>query len=253
LKFFLILFLSFASLDAFSGSIGVVSQLRGTLLVQHNDGTIGSLNIQSEVNQEDLLTTGKNSFATINFNDQSVVALRPNTKLAIIKFTFIAAKPESDSAIFNLIKGGLRKVSGLIGKRSQPKDLLNTPVATIGIRGTDYSLQFCNNDCGSIPTMSGMLLANGLHIELAVGVILVQNQAGSLLVNAGQFAYVKDANTAPVIKKDENELSSLATTSAGGGGAAISYPSAVSSSRLYPSPARHPTTNPPKATPSAAP
>lgn len=203
--FFSLLILLVISVDAIAGGVGIVLQLQGSLSVERIDGTHALLNAQSEINQGDLLITGKNSFAGIRFADESTLSLRPDTTLKVQDFKFTEIKPESDSVILKLIKGGLRKVSGLIGKRSQPKDILNTPIAQIGIRGTDYSLQFCKNDCREIRTQKGMVLAEGLHVEVDKGRIILQNQAGSQLVNAGQLAYVKDEKTAPVIAAENDD------------------------------------------------
>lgn len=203
-KVFVSLLLLLLSVDALAENVGVVSHLLGTLSVERIDGSHALLATQSEVNQGDLLTTEKGTFARVKFNDHSEVVLRPATQLKVQNFNFIDLKPEQDSAVLNLIKGGLRKVTGLIGKRNQPMEQFNTPVATIGIRGTHYGLLFCQNDCRNIPTVTGRVLADGLHIDVAKGLIFVQNQAGSLLVKEGQFAYVKDAKTAPVLVDTED-------------------------------------------------
>jgi hypothetical protein len=47
-------------------------------------------------------------------------------------------KPDGDNASFNLVKGGLRSVTGLLGKRNKEKFAMKTPSATIGIRGTTF-------------------------------------------------------------------------------------------------------------------
>ena len=102
---------------ALAEDAGRVQHLSGTLFVQRADGTVGVLAQQSEVNAGDRLTTLRNSYAQINFIDGSSMTLRPNTQISIEAFHFLHDKPEADNAFFRLIKGGIRTVTGLVGKR----------------------------------------------------------------------------------------------------------------------------------------
>jgi len=66
--------------------------------------------------------------------------LKPNTQFKVEKYTYDQAKPKEDIGNFNLIKGGLRAVTGQIGKRgNQDAYRMKTPTATIGIRGTIFT------------------------------------------------------------------------------------------------------------------
>lgn len=71
--------------------------------------------------------------------------------------------------------------------------------ATIGIRGTHFGALFCQNDCGQIAVPAGRSLENGLHVDVADGAIALRNQGGVQVINAGQFGYVRDTITPPVI------------------------------------------------------
>jgi hypothetical protein len=62
--------------------------------------------------------------------------------LKVEKFAYEEAKPENDGVIFGLIKGGLRSITGLLGKRNHERFVLNTPTATIGIRGTTFIAEY---------------------------------------------------------------------------------------------------------------
>jgi hypothetical protein len=108
------------------------------------------------------------------------------------------AEPEhKDNILFSLLKGGLRSVTGLLGKRSPDAFKLNTATATIGIRGTHFGALFCNNDCGNIPTVSGQPLGNGLYTDTASGKTFISNAAGSVEVPAGSFSYTPNSSTPP--------------------------------------------------------
>ena len=100
--------------------------------------------------------------------------------------------------VLTMLKGGLRSVTGLLGKRNREKVSLTAPNATIGIRGTHFGMLLCQGDCASIPTVTGQPPANGLHVDVADGSVVVRNPAGQQILNAGQFGYVRDASTSPI-------------------------------------------------------
>ena len=123
---------------------GTVSQLSGTLSVNKADGSVRILSQKSEIRSGDTINTQKDSYAQIKFADGSMVTLKPNTSVKIEKFEFKQEEPEKDSFLFGLVKGGLRAVTGLVGKRgNQDAYQLGTATATIGIRGTSYGADDC--------------------------------------------------------------------------------------------------------------
>lgn len=93
-----------------------------------------------------------------------------------------AAGPGS-RAFFKLLKGGFRAVSGLIGKVDRNDYRVSTPVATIGIRGTDYLLVLCDEKCATDPVISdtvpeGAKIEGGLIVGVVSGGVAVLNNAG---------------------------------------------------------------------------
>jgi hypothetical protein len=123
---------------------GTVINLSGPLLAKKADGTIRILALKSAVEPGDTLVTQKNGYAQIKFSDDSRLILQPNTTLTIDKFSYDATQPDDDSAAFTLIQGGLRSITGLLGKRNKEKFSLKTPTAAIGIRGTTFIAQYVN-------------------------------------------------------------------------------------------------------------
>ena len=144
------------------------------------------------------LRVGNNSYANLSFKDGSRILLRPNTEFIVEAFRYDASIPEQDSsppsakgksskfepapalqgssgnkAFFKLLKGGFRAISGAIGKVQHQNYRVSTPVATIGIRGTDYDAILCAEDCPNVTTTSAqrvpvMVAANDMAgLELA--------------------------------------------------------------------------------------
>ena len=76
--------------------------------------------------------------------------LRPNTQLKIEAYSYDERQPQSDNVLISLLKGGMRSVTGLLGRRNPGNFRVATPSATIGIRGTHFGALVCNNDCQNI-------------------------------------------------------------------------------------------------------
>lgn len=123
--------------------VGQVTNLSGPLFAQNAEGARRILSIGSPVEPGDTLITEGKTYAQVRFIDKGVITLKPGTQFKIEAFAFEEKEPEKDGAIFGLLKGALRTVTGLVGKRgNQDAYKMNTATATIGIRGTQFLAQF---------------------------------------------------------------------------------------------------------------
>lgn len=176
---------------------GEVTHVSGALLVRKSDGSSKILAPQSKVETGDLLATAGDTYARVKFTDGGEVTLRPNTQLRIESFNFEQNQSGKDSAIFSLLKGGLRTITGLVGKRKSNSYEMRTATATIGIRGTNYGALLCQGDCQNIRNNQGQVPQDGLHVDVADGIISVTNAGGEKLLSIGQFGFVQN-NTVPM-------------------------------------------------------
>jgi hypothetical protein len=188
---------------AFADQAAIVTHLSGPLAARKADGTTKAISIGSKVDEGDTVVTEKRTYARLKFSDGSEVTLKPNSQFKVEKYSFDQGKPHNDSASLNLIKGGLRTITGQIGKRgNQNSYQMKTPSATIGIRGTIYDAHIClENSCGKIPA--------GLYLEVSNGSIVVTNVEGSLSslqVKAGQYVYVHNSSSPPVLLPVKPEI-----------------------------------------------
>lgn len=178
---------------------GTVVHLSGSLSVQRPDGQSSILSRNSPVNPGDVLTTERDSYAQINFSDGSSITMRPNSTVRIEAYNFVKDQPQQDNVFLRLVKGGMRTVTGLIGRRgNQDAYKIGTQQATIGIRGSSGDTLECSQGCPDVTPTSGKL-PPGVYHATHTGIYIVQNDAGSLLVNPGQISYVKDAKTPPAL------------------------------------------------------
>ena len=188
---------------ALAAPAGSVTHLSGTVSAKRADGT-KLLSIGSEIQEGDELTTQRDTYARIKFSDGSEVVLRPETALKVSNYTYTEDKPQSDNMVLNLIRGGLRSVTGLLGKRNRDRFRLDTSTATIGIRGTHFGALLCADNCASVHTVSGQAPDNGLHVDVSSGAIVVTTNAGQQVVNTGEFGFVKNNFTLPIIRPPQD-------------------------------------------------
>lgn len=208
---------------ALAAPAGSVTHLSGTISAKRSDGATRLLAIGSEIQEGDELTTQRDTYARIKFVDSGEVVMRPETALKVSSYAYNTEKPESDNIALSLLRGGLRAITGLIGKRNRDAYKLHTNTATIGIRGTHFGALLCADNCTNVPTVSGQAPDNGLHVDVSSGAIVVTTNAGQQVVNSGQFGFVKDSFTLPVIRPPQDGVrvtmpQAISQNNAGGSG-----------------------------------
>lgn len=222
----LVVMLGMTSLSWAAQVVGTIVQLSGPLLAKKSDGAVKILSLKSEVESGDTLVTQKNTYAMVKFVDNGEITLKPATTMKIDDFAYDAGKPDGDNASFSLVKGGLRSVTGLLGKRNKEKFAMKTPSATIGIRGTTFIAEWIEPteqalaareaynmastaalDPAAAPVKPLMLAAApgapalppGLYVSVTDGQIVVSNKGGAANFSAGQFGYTASVSQPPVV------------------------------------------------------
>lgn len=168
-----------------AGDAGEVTHLSGTLAVQRPDGTLLVLGVKSTVAEGDLLTTQRDSYAQINFIDGSSITLRPYSQLRVEAFSYVQEKPQTDNVFLRLLRGGLRTVTGLVGKRgTQDAYRIGTATATIGIRGSVGDTLYCSPNCaGVVP--GGEKLPPATYHQTLSGIFVMESGGQTAVINEG--------------------------------------------------------------------
>lgn len=96
------------------------------------------------------IITGPKSHAVLKFEDGQVVMLKENTTFQVKEYAFNAGAPEKGISVLALIRGGLRVITGLVVSRKREAFRLETPVATMGIRGSDFAVETVNPLFGQV-------------------------------------------------------------------------------------------------------
>ena len=123
-----------------SASVGSVAQLQGSATITHL-GASKALKSGDPVASEDILETGPASKLLVSFADGTALTLGPNADVVIDEFVY-NPNGGKNSAALRITSGAARFVAGAIEKAGGPEAIkVSTPVATIGIRGTDFFVE----------------------------------------------------------------------------------------------------------------
>jgi hypothetical protein len=188
---------------------GQVALAQGTVTDTAKDGSSRQLKDGDSVYPGDSFVLGADSYLDLDLEDTGRILLRPNTSFQIQSYHYDAdahdasaptdangqplirpASQQPENAFFKLIKGGLRAVDGLIGKTSPQNYAVETPVATIGVRGTAFDVRYCGDDCADEADSSGKP-ENGLYTSVTEGSVGIKNDSGETVTKAGQSGFVK--------------------------------------------------------------
>lgn len=123
--------------------VAKVVWVKGLFKAMSNDAKTRTLAKSDVVYLHDTLTTDANTEAEIVFTDDTLMTFRPGTSFYVNNYAYNPNAPKGASAgtyVMNLLEGGFRTITGLIAKAKPTDYHVNTPVATIGVRGTDYAV-----------------------------------------------------------------------------------------------------------------
>ena len=131
----------------------------------------------AEIGNGDTIRTADGSRAQVRFSDGALVSLQPRSEFRIDNYEFSGKEDGQEKGFFSLLKGGLRTITGFIGRTHRNNYKVSTAVATIGIRGTEYTVQVEEDGTTQVHTGEGLIEISGT--------------AGSLLLASGESGIVR--------------------------------------------------------------
>lgn len=181
------------------GSANAFSQEAGKLVL-----AVGSVEVERQgqrmplkrgdaVQAGDLIVVGERSNAQVRFSDASLIALRAGSQFRIEAYRYAEGRNDARMEV-TLVKGGLRAVTGLIGRQQPDAFSTRTPTATVGIRGTHFALRHCEGECVN---PQGQPEPDGTYGAVNEGTIFASNAGGTADFTQHQYFYIPDANTPP--------------------------------------------------------
>jgi len=172
------------ALLAFSAAFATAVQAAANVESMRGDVRAGNMKVNpnDRITSGASITTGAGAQAVLKFDDGQVVVLNENTTFRVIDFQFQKEKPAADRAVFDLLRGALRVISGAVASRSQAAFQLRVPQATIRIRGTDFMVA----------------IVNPAVISVGTGAVGASNAGGTVVFGAGSFGSVASSSTLAV-------------------------------------------------------
>jgi hypothetical protein len=203
--------------DAMPDAAQVLMSQGSTTLVR---GASYSMPVRREVplRSGDRVRTGVDGHVQLRFTDGALISIQPGSDFRIEAYAHDAGRQRS---FFELMQGSVRAVSGSIGKRDRNDWRLTTPTATIGIRGTEFTVTEAACPASGCPTG----VSPGLVLAVVAGRVAVTNAAGTIEVPAGATLRVPDARTVPT-------LAAAPPKRPAGVGASAARPAAATGERL---------------------
>jgi len=198
--------LMLVSASALAQQAGVVEFSRGVGFAQAAGQMPRTLGVGLALQEGDRLTIAEGSAAIIKLNDGTRMTLRPNTEMVVHQYQY--KEGASDNGMnMQLLRGGLRAITGLISKNSPNAARIQTTTATIGIRGTDFDARLCGPECRAesakvSDTPRQNVVAASAKLVSVQGTIhaLDANKTRRLLVDGASVYSGETVETSPVAK-----------------------------------------------------
>ena len=130
-------FLSLSAVHAQPASVARVALSVGDAKRVNAAGQADQLRLGSTLADGDRIVTGKDAVVILVFVDQGRVSLRAETELIIRKYQVDPAGLDNQINL-ELVRGAMRQISGQAAHLQPERYRLNTPIAAIGVRGTDF-------------------------------------------------------------------------------------------------------------------
>ncbi len=153
------------------------------------------------LNQGDSIVTGPTGSVQVLLEDGGLLAVRPNTQMKIDAYAYSGkADDPNNKSFFSLGKGTFRSITGAIGQNNKQAYRVDTPTATMGIRGTDHEpavvLQLAPGQQAQSPLESA---PPGTYDRVNQGQTFIQNSAGLLVLGVNQVGFAPSGGGAPTV------------------------------------------------------
>jgi hypothetical protein len=166
----------------------------GDVDVVGSDGARRSAERGGEIRQGESIVTGADALAQARMSDGSLISVRADSEFKLEQFAYKGRQDRSASFVVSILKGGFRTITGLIAQVNRSGYRINTPAATIGVRGTHFEVVHV------LPQIASQELPAGTYNRVFEGITTVQNPGGSVLqVVRDQTAFAALQGATPVL------------------------------------------------------
>lgn len=164
---------------------GMVILSLGKNFAELPDSEARVLKRKSEIYNQDTVSTGIKGRLQLRFTDGSRLSLGENSQFYVEQYQYSDDAEGEGRSVYKLLKGSLRTITGAISKADSDNYLLKTPIATIGVRGTEYIVSLCEKDCEANNQSEP-----GLYGYVIEGEIEVTEGSNKYEVLSGRYFYM---------------------------------------------------------------
>ncbi|HEY0879049.1 MAG TPA: FecR domain-containing protein [Zeimonas sp.] len=140
---------------------GRVVFVSGNAQISGTDGMARAVHAGTEVRAGERIATGDDTYVHLRMVDRAFVALRPQSTFVVELYEYDAARPQDSRIRLQLDEGNARTVSGQGGEAARDRYRFGTPVAAIGLRGTDYTVR-TTGDATRVSVVRGAVVVTPL-------------------------------------------------------------------------------------------
>lgn len=206
---FLATCLALLSTEAYAGIAGHVQFVNGQVQITNAAGQTRALQKGDPVHESDTVITAKGASVQIKMRDGGFMAIRPDSQLKFDSFVFSGVEDGNERSFFSLIRGGIRAITGLIGKQHKDNYRIATTASTIGIRGTDHE---------TIVVVKGSALAAvvpvGTYNKVNTGETIMTTKKGAINILPNQMGFAAAADQMPQLQPINLNLFTVAPSPA---------------------------------------
>jgi len=181
--------------SAYADTAGVIQFVAGDVKLVAAAGSERAARKGVLVSVGDTLLTASGGLAQLKMGDGAIVVVQPESRLTVAEFHYAGREDGTEKVRYRLERGGFRAVTGAIGRTHKKNYLIETPIAHMGVRGTDHETYYfpATGPAGS----DGAKV--GAYNKVNTGRTFIRTGAGEVEIEPNQVGFVASANDVPVI------------------------------------------------------
>ncbi len=174
---------------------GVVQFVAGDVKVVRPGGAERELRKGVPISVGDTLLTPAGGLAQLKMGDGAIVVVQPDSRLTVAEFHYAGVEDGTEKVHYRLEHGGFRAVTGAIGHTHKKNYVIETPIAHMGVRGTDHESYYFPATGPVAPDGA----KPGAYNKVNTGKTFIRTGAGEVEVEPNQVGFVASAGEVPTI------------------------------------------------------
>lgn len=187
-------------------AVGQFQFVSGNVRIVASDARERPAQKGGDIEEGESIVSSPGATAQLRMKDGGIIAVRQDTRMRIDEYRFNGQEDGSERSFFSLLKGGFRSITGSIGKLHKENYRIQTPSATIGIRGTDSETIHVTSADERLPEVPA-----GTYNKVNVGATVMNGT----LVSPNQVGFAPSLSVSAILLPNIPPIFELPRTPAG--------------------------------------